>query len=65
GIQTPLPIETPMVSGCNSFYKVVSGDTCSKIASAKRISLSQFYAWNKHVGSTCKNLLLGYYVCVG
>jgi hypothetical protein len=36
-----------------------------EIASSKGISLSQFYSWNKNVGSSCKNLLSGYNVCVG
>jgi hypothetical protein len=39
-IRTPLLIETPMTSGCDSFYLVKADDTCSKIASLKGISLS-------------------------
>jgi hypothetical protein len=65
GIATPHPIETLMISTCDSFYLVKSGDTCSKIVSSKGINLSQFYSWNKNVGSSCNNLLSGYYVCVG
>ncbi|RFU35297.1 hypothetical protein B7463_g1040, partial [Scytalidium lignicola] len=43
---------------------VVSGDQCSVIATAAGISLTQFYAWNPAVGSTCVSLFLGYYVCI-
>ncbi|KAL3713136.1 hypothetical protein TMatcc_001839 [Talaromyces marneffei ATCC 18224] len=34
GISTPLPIQTGMVSTCDKFYLVVSGDTCQAIANA-------------------------------
>ncbi|KAK0385665.1 hypothetical protein NLU13_6842 [Sarocladium strictum] len=65
GISTPSPIQTGMVSNCNKFHLVVSGDTCSQIATTAGISLANFYAWNPAVGSTCNLLLLGDYVCIG
>jgi hypothetical protein len=43
----------------------MSGDTCPKIASTEHISLSQFYAWNKNIGSEFKDLLLNYYIHIG
>jgi LysM domain len=64
-VHSPHPIETRMITSCTSFHLVQPGDDCLKIASAKGISLSQFYAWNKGVGSTYEDLLRGYYVCVG
>jgi hypothetical protein len=65
GISTPTPIQTGMVSNCNSFYLVQTGDTCGTVASSKDISLSDFYAWNPAVGSSCQYLDLGDYVCIG
>ncbi|KAG4436701.1 hypothetical protein IFR05_007815 [Cadophora sp. M221] len=64
GITTPSPIQTGMVTNCNTFYLVKSGDQCGTIASSKGISLAQFYAWNPAVGNTCASLWLDTYVCV-
>ncbi len=65
GISTPTPTQTGMVSNCNSFYYVVSGDSCPSIASQYGISLAQFYAWNPAVGSDCTSLWVNTYCCVG
>ncbi|RAL14683.1 putative LysM domain protein [Aspergillus homomorphus CBS 101889] len=59
------PQQTGIASNCASYYFVESGDTCAKIATAKGISLSDFYAWNPAVGSACSTLKAGYWVCVG
>ncbi|KAL4907197.1 hypothetical protein BDW74DRAFT_166705 [Aspergillus multicolor] len=65
GITTPSPIQTGMVSNCDLFHLVESGDTCAAIAEGQGISLSDFYAWNPAVGTSCSYLGLGDYVCVG
>ncbi|KAH0525992.1 hypothetical protein TsFJ059_009377 [Trichoderma semiorbis] len=65
GIITPTPTQSGMVSNCDAFYKVVSGDGCADIATAYGISLNNFYAWNPAVGTTCAGLWPDYYVCVG
>lgn len=65
GITTPTPIQTGMISTCDSFYLVVSGDSCSDLATSQGISLTNFYAWNPAVGTSCEFLGLGDYVCVG
>ncbi|KAI0903549.1 hypothetical protein F4823DRAFT_269713 [Ustulina deusta] len=65
GIATPTPIQTGTVSNCDDFYLVRSGDSCANIASAEGISLSNFYAWNPAVGTTCADLEAGVYVCIG
>lgn len=65
GVTTPTPIQTGVTASCDKFYLVVSGDSCSNIATAEGISLANFYAWNPAVGSTCATLYAGYYVCVG
>lgn len=64
-VLTPHSVDTSTTSTCVSFHLVQSEDTCLKIASEKGISISQFYAWNRGVGSECKELLPGNYVCVG
>ncbi|KAJ5726916.1 Peptidoglycan-binding Lysin subgroup [Penicillium malachiteum] len=61
----PTPTQAGISESCSKFDLVESGDTCAAIASAYSISLSDFYAWNPAVGSTCSDLDLGYYVCVG
>ncbi|KAJ5809559.1 uncharacterized protein N7503_001777 [Penicillium pulvis] len=65
GVSTPSPIQTGMVSTCDLFHLVVSGDTCAVIAKNEDISLTDFYSWNPAVGSSCAYLDLGDYVCVG
>ncbi|KAI3336889.1 carbohydrate-binding module family 50 protein [Xylariaceae sp. AK1471] len=65
GISTPMPVQTGIVSNCNLFYEVRSGDICGDIAAAYGISLENFYAWNPAVGSSCSTLIAGDYVCVG
>ncbi|RAH71405.1 LysM peptidoglycan-binding domain-containing protein [Aspergillus aculeatinus CBS 121060] len=65
GFTTPSPIQTGMTATCDEFYLVVSGDTCAAIASNAGIALSDFYAWNPAVGSSCADLDIGDYVCIG
>ncbi|KAK8091448.1 LysM domain-containing protein [Apiospora hydei] len=63
GITTPTPTQSGMISSCNAFYKVQSGDTCNAIASSYGISVSEFYAWNPAVKTDCSLLFLDFYVC--
>lgn len=65
GVATPSPIQPGMTGSCKNFHKVVSGDQCGAIAKKAGISLANFNKWNPGVGSNCKSLWLGYYVCVG
>ncbi|KAL5371895.1 hypothetical protein PMIN02_012730 [Paraphaeosphaeria minitans] len=60
----PEPIQEGMVSNCDSFYMVKSGDTCAKISSAKGVTSAQIISWNPAVGSGCGNLLLDTYICI-
>lgn len=62
---TPSPIQTGMVSNCNSFYKVQAGDGCWAISSAKKINLDDFYKWNPAVKTDCSALQPDYWVCIG
>ncbi|KAK4233582.1 LysM domain-containing protein [Achaetomium macrosporum] len=54
-----------MTDNCNKFYLVRSGDTCTAILTEYGISLATFYPWNPAVGSDCRSLWVGHYVCVG
>lgn len=54
------------MSNCKSFYKVVSGDTCTSIATKYgSFTVSQFQTWNTAVNTQCTNLIAGDYYCVG
>lgn len=65
GISTPTPTQPGMVSNCDAFYKVQSGDLCEPIAKKHGASLAQFLQWNPQVGGTqCNKLQLNTYVCV-
>ncbi len=65
-VDTPTPIQDGMTKGCIKFHKVVTGDDCTKIATAGNVTLSDFYKWNPGVGvNTCTTLWIGAYVCVG
>ncbi|KAI0487065.1 hypothetical protein F4859DRAFT_510848 [Xylaria cf. heliscus] len=64
GITTPTPTQDGMVTNCDSFYYVKSGDSCQSIADKSGITLSQFNTWNPKVGNTCTGLWLNAYVCI-
>jgi hypothetical protein len=54
-----------MVSNCDAFYKVVTGDTCDSIAAKNGISVDQLHAWNTDIGgAACSGLWANTYVCV-
>jgi hypothetical protein len=40
------PVQTGIVSNCNKFYDVVSGDNCATVEAAFGITSAQFLAWN-------------------
>ncbi|KAJ5893484.1 hypothetical protein N7495_005175 [Penicillium taxi] len=61
----PSPVQTGIATYCDSYYKVQSGDTCDIIEQTYDISAADFLAWNPAVGSSCKNLELNVYVCIG
>ncbi|KAM7192209.1 hypothetical protein V8F33_008483 [Rhypophila sp. PSN 637] len=65
GITTPMPTQSGMVSNCNKFTLVKEGDGyCGDIAAKNGITLANFYAFNKGVGSNCENLWMNTYYCV-
>ncbi|KFG83697.1 LysM domain-containing protein [Metarhizium anisopliae] len=65
GVETPMPIQPGMVTDCNKFYYVKSGDSCVSIASNKGISESDLIKWNPSAGSQCASLWANTYACIG
>ncbi|KAL4911937.1 hypothetical protein BDW62DRAFT_206942 [Aspergillus aurantiobrunneus] len=61
----PTQTQTGIVSDCNKYYTVISGDSCAKIEGNYGITFAQFYEWNPAIGSNCDSLWVGYAVCVG
>jgi LysM repeat protein len=55
-----------MTKTCNKFHTVVSGEYCSKLAQAYRLSLAQLYWWNPIAAEDdCRALQIGEILCVG
>jgi len=64
-VATPSPVQAGMTGACDTFYKVVAGDSCLAVATKYGIILADFYAWNPAVGERCAALQVGVWVCVG
>ncbi|KAH7310814.1 hypothetical protein B0I35DRAFT_358276 [Stachybotrys elegans] len=64
GIATPTPIQPGMVSNCDAFHKVKSGDTCDGIASTYGVTSAQLNQWNPEIGSACQYIWVDYHICV-
>ncbi|KAF3174018.1 hypothetical protein TWF225_005766 [Orbilia oligospora] len=62
GINTPIPTQPQMVSNCNKWYFVNSGDTCAVITSKTGATLAQLFAWNASIKSDCRGLWASVYV---
>jgi len=64
GIATPQPTQPNIVSNCDKFYFVKSGDSCASIAASNGIQTSQFLSWNPSTGDNCAGLWANAYACV-
>jgi LysM repeat protein len=53
------------ISTCKTYHLVVQGDYCALPEENYGITATQFNAWNPDVGTSCADLDLGEYVCVG
>jgi LysM repeat protein len=49
---------------CTKYYKVQTGDFCSKVVEMMGISFARLRALNQAIDSNCSNLWLGYDYCV-
>ncbi|KAK3898880.1 hypothetical protein C8A05DRAFT_37524 [Staphylotrichum tortipilum] len=66
GVATPAPIQPGMVTSCNKFYQVKSGDTCDAVAFWGGAPGTQWVKqWNPAVGADCRGLQAGTWACVG
>ncbi|KFG84795.1 LysM domain-containing protein [Metarhizium anisopliae] len=65
GVETPMPIQPGMVTNCNKFYYVNSGDSCVSIAASSGISESDLINWNPGAGKQCTSLWANTYACIG
>jgi len=61
----PSPTQEGIIKTCNKWHLVVKDEFCQTVVDKEKISLENFYKWNSAVGTDCKGLWLGYYVCVG
>lgn len=61
----PQPQQPGIVSNCNKYYKVVSGDSCYTIQQLQAITVANFQNWNTGIKTDCSNLFVGYYICTG
>ncbi|KAJ5660691.1 carbohydrate-binding module family 50 protein [Penicillium longicatenatum] len=64
-LSTPTPYQSGMVSGCERFYLVESGNDCYDIALEANIAVTDLYTWNPALGTDCSGLEAGEYVCLG
>ncbi|EGX92283.1 LysM domain protein, putative [Cordyceps militaris CM01] len=64
-VATPTPTQPGMIDYCNKFYQVKDGDKFGSLCKANGIGLSDLFKWNPDIGSACKNMKTGNYVCVG
>ncbi|KAI4193919.1 MAG: hypothetical protein LQ350_008079 [Teloschistes chrysophthalmus] len=61
----PQPQQPGIVSNCNKYYLVKSGDSCYTIEQSQSVSAPNFQKWNTGIKADCSNLFVGYYVCTG
>lgn len=63
GITTPQPTQPGMVSNCDRFHMVTSGQTCAIIGARNGITASRFASWNG-LTSSCSGLWANANACV-
>ncbi|EWY97095.1 hypothetical protein FOYG_05577 [Fusarium oxysporum NRRL 32931] len=64
GVTTPSPIQSGITKNCKKFHQVKSTTTCASIQNYYKITMANLFKWNPAIGSTCKSLWMGYWVCV-
>ncbi|KAM5465123.1 hypothetical protein MferCBS49748_005063 [Microsporum ferrugineum] len=65
GIATPTPIQNGMVTNCNKFHFVDSGQTCPVIQAKYKVTLADLVKWNPSIKADCTGLWAKSYLCVG
>ncbi|KAG0633088.1 hypothetical protein HOY80DRAFT_1141683 [Tuber brumale] len=64
GVSKPSPVQDGQPSDCNGWYLAKSSDTCNSISGIYGLTFADFVAMNPAIGTECKNLRPGYYVCI-
>ncbi|KAG0137810.1 hypothetical protein HOY82DRAFT_644705 [Tuber indicum] len=64
GVSKPSPIQDGQPGDCDGWYLAKSSDTCNSISGIYGLTLAEFVAMNPAIGTECKNLYPGYYVCI-
>lgn len=64
GIATLTPTQPGMISNCDTFYQVKSGNTCASIGVSRTLTAKRIIDWNPSVGLSCSGLWADHYVCV-
>ncbi|KAF5542206.1 hypothetical protein FPHYL_11597 [Fusarium phyllophilum] len=65
GIETPSPVQSGVSKNCSKFHLVkTTTTTCKSIEEYYKLPLSDFYKWNPAIGTDCRSLLAGYWVCI-
>ncbi|RUP47524.1 hypothetical protein BC936DRAFT_145643, partial [Jimgerdemannia flammicorona] len=59
----PAPPKGKFAAGCDEFYKVVAGDSCSSVAKAAHITPAKLQTYNLGLHKNCDNLDVNSYVC--
>ncbi|KAI0419484.1 carbohydrate-binding module family 18 protein [Xylaria grammica] len=58
------PTRLGSIEDCGRYYRVVSGDDCYTIGMQFGITLAQLQEYNTYLDAKCRNLWLGYEICV-
>jgi LysM repeat protein len=65
GVPPPSPLMPNTIGNCNKYHRIQSGDGCWSIEQSYAITPEQLQTWNPSIDSSCTNLWLDYYICVG
>jgi purine nucleoside permease len=65
GISTPLPTQPHMVSNCDKFVLVKTGDTCDGIAFWNGVAGSQWVKLWNGLADDCRDIWANAYACIG
>ncbi len=61
----PVPTQPGSICGCTKWHLPEDSEFCYDIEARFGLSAADFNKWNPSVGSDCRNLWKGYFVCVG
>lgn len=65
GVKTPSPIQAGMVTECNMFHHVESGQNCHDVERLTGASVENLVKWNPAIGEDCTSMWANTHLCVG